>query len=142
MNNKERLIDWLQRSKTCVLWRDVKMAGSLPDPPTFQCCLPRELKEFASSWRFTIFTSACTQTLFFFSFRSFRARSPLRWRSINPPLQAYILSPALDAFEDKIKDLWTSLYTDVVLFLFLFFSKTCNKCPEVFYQARSTDLRK
>ena len=67
MNNKETLIDWLQRSKTCVLWRDVKMAGSLPDPPTFQCCLPRELKEFAPSWRFTIFTLACTQTLFFFS---------------------------------------------------------------------------
>ena len=86
--------------------------------------------------------SLYTDVVFFLSFRSFRARSPLRRRSINTPLQAYILSPALDAFEDKIKDLWTSLYTDVVLFLFLLFSKTCNKCPEVFYQARSTDMRK
>ena len=36
---------------------------------------------------------ACTQTLCYFSFRSFQKHR--RWQSINPPA-VYILSPTLD----------------------------------------------
>ena len=100
---------------------------------------------------------ACTQTLFYFSFRSFQnigelARtSALHWRAINP-LRFIFYHPGS-----------TSLYTDVVLFLFSFFSKhrrarqqskrartfptttplrwrSINPLRFIFYHPRSTDF--